>query len=267
MTTLFVSCAKEDAAPDTMEDPVPIDPVIPEEFQAFSGIFDGEGIGCAVNLTKDVLLIFNKSGNKYAWFEEQEIKVIQDVTDNDGPFQDCPFNNIGAIGHWVDSRIYFFDDEGENYSYFDFDPEDVEGSWNDNSLFVFASNSWETYQWGPDNTCPFAKIGAMWAYSSPGTNCFDAAEYEGAIWMANEDGDEIVYYTNNTFQDEKDIDEWTAENNCGGPDGLIPFTNIGAVCRYVKANMIQELFFTEDGTQFCYYTVSEGVFSEIYDLY
>jgi hypothetical protein len=85
--------------------------------------------------------------------------------------------------------------------------------------------------------------------------------------MANEDGDEIVEYTSGEFQNEEDIDEWTAENNCGGPDGLLPIENIGAICRYVKPNMIQEIFFNEEGTQFCFYTVSEGIFSEIYDLY
>jgi hypothetical protein len=258
------SCKKEDTpAPAT-----PID-TFPAEFQALRGIFNGEGIGAAVNLSEDVILLFNLDGSRYAWFEENEIKAEYQLSDNDGHFDGLAFNDIGAAVLMYEYRIYFFDEDGERYTSADFDPENVEGGWNNSNLFSFNSGFSEVESWGPDNTIPYFEVGAMWNFSDPGTDCFDAEENYDGMWIVNGAGTKMIYWQPLTFVwgDEYDTEDWTAENNCGGPDGLMPYDRIGAACRYVKPNLIQELFFNEDGTKFWYYTVSEGVFSEVLSLY
>lgn len=261
---LLNSCAKDDTTSPSGGGSSA--PSLPEEFQDFANIFDGEGVGAAINLTEDILLLFNKSGTRYAWFEEQEVKNVLSVNGSDTHFQDCTINDIGSGMHWTNTRVYLFNEDGERYTYFDFDPSDIEGGSSNFNIFTFSTGYHETHQWGPDNTSPFNEIGCMWPYTSPGSGCFDAYEETAKAWMVNRYGDEIVYY-DGYFGAEMDLEDWTAENNCGGQDGLVPFDRIGAVCRYVKANAIQEIFFNEEGTKFCFHSVSEGIFSEIYDLY
>ena len=110
----------------------------------------------------------------------------------------------------------------------------------------------------------------MWNLSNPGEGCFDAFLEYDVLLMADSNGDELQPYSieNFFFSDGPFPTEiWTAENNCGGPDGIMPFEAIGAATQYVLPNKIMNIFFNQDGTQMVFYTLSEGEFSEIYDLY
>ncbi|MFK7756668.1 MAG: hypothetical protein AB8B53_07030 [Flavobacteriales bacterium] len=280
--SLFIfSCKKEQAADNitneyytvvecdtTHTDSIITSIQLPEEFQAWAGIFDGDGVGAAINLTEDILVLFNLDGTKFAWFEDQEIMATYNLSDNNHFLENCPFSAISAAMVLNTDRFYIFNEDGSEYTAASFNVEDVEGSYNDDDFMTFTENVFALEFWG-DDSIPFSNIGAMWNYSAPNNSCFDATEDWNYYWMVNGSGTEVIQYFSpyGTFNEPIEIENWTAENNCNGQDGLIPFTTVGAACRYKKPNTIQEIFFNQDGTQFSYHNVSEGVFSEVYNLY
>ena len=269
--TLF-SCKKDEAVTPSPPPPPPADTSLvnlPEEFAALEGLFNGNGIGAAVNITEDIILFFNMDGDKYAWFEDNEVHLVKNINDADGHFSNFALDNIGAATLFNGTSIYMFDNSGINYQTMTFDLEDVDEGYIDNDVFAFSASTHQLYEWGPDNTCPFSSISAILNYSKPNA-CFDATE--DVIWtaMINGAGNEYVWYeapTGGLFHSPEEIENWVFENMCNGPDGLLPFDAISAACRYVKPNGIQELFFDEDGKTFTIQNVSEGIFSEIYSLY
>ncbi len=263
------SCKKEEAMPpSTPPEDNTVD--LPEQFAAWKNIFEGNGVGAAVNLHEDVLLLFSMEGDQYAWFEEEEIKAVYNMSDSNGPLSSYSLGSVGAAVVLNQNALYLISDDGDRYMAGSFDNDFIEGSWNNADAISFSGSVHDLYEWGPDNTCPFNSVGAMWNYSGPGSGCFDAFEEYNHYWMINNTGDEMVLYyspSGGNFHDVEELENWTAENNCGGADGLLPFEAVSAVCRIVYPNRITEVFFSEDGTQFTYYNVSEGEFSEVYDLY
>lgn len=267
---VLISCSK-DETPNENGNNDPSGPTLPTEFQDFAGIFDGEGVGAAINLTEDIVILFSTEGDRYAWFEEGEVHAVRSFSDQESHFDDdFRIDQVGAATLVNNSTAYFFDTLGSHYSTATFDPADADEGWNNSNLFSFSSNLHDLTEWGPDNTCPFAAVGAAWPWTDPNEDCFDASIDDEWIHMVNKAGDEYVYYYSpdgGSFDPAEELENWTATNNCNGPDGLIPFEKVGAAFRYIRPNMIQEIFFNEDGTQFCYYAVSEGEFSEVYNLY
>lgn len=265
---ILFSCNKDNN--DKPEDPTSPTSNIPEKFRAFAGIFDGNGVGAAVNLRDDVILLFNQDGDKYAWFEDNEIKGVLNLDDNESAFRSSTIESVGAACLTSETTLYIFDLEGENYTFAHFNSENVSGSWDDEEFFDWSTGSSQTWQWGPDNTIALDRVSALWNLSDPGEDCFDAVFEIDMLNMADGNGDRMqpysiknFYFTDGPFPTEN----WTAENNCGGPDGIIPFNKISAACSYVQPNMIQDIVFNADGTKFSFYTVSQGEWSEIYSLY
>jgi hypothetical protein len=263
---LLFSCKKDDPVP---LDNTPAGQTLPTQFSSWAGLFDGNGVGAAVNLTEDIVLLFNIDGDRYAWFEEGAIQVERDMDAPDSHFADLPLDMIGAAVVLNNGQLYVFNGTGDMYTNINFSVGDVDEAWDDPTIFSYASVH-PLYIWGVDNSCPFDAITAAWSYSDPGTTCFDATSEQLNIWMISETGDEYTRWAfpnGGTFLETDELENWIAENNCGGPDGLLPFEFITAACRFISPNQIQEIFFGPDGKQFCYYSVSEGVFSDIYNLY
>jgi len=254
---------------DELENPMTLTSSFPSEFNVLKGLFNGDGVGAICNLDDDVLIVFDQRGEHYAWIEDNEVKAEYDIDESDSHFQSSQLSSVGAIMRWSYGRVYFFDEQGENYSLFDYDADDVKGSWNDEDFFSFASWSRETFEWGDNGQNPFDRIGAMWPNTIIGDQCQESQLSFGQnSWMVNEDGDEVCYYdSSGSFEDKDDTEDLEMINNCGGDNGSMPFERIAAACRYELPTTTLEVFFSDDGTQFSYYTVGEGVFSPIYDLY
>ena len=241
---------------------------LPTEFMEWANIFEGEGIGAAVNLSEDILILFNLEGDRFAWFEDQEIKAVYDLNENNHVLEGYPFSHVRAALLMDGDDLYLFDEDGQSFAIaYNFNPNQTAGSWDDDDFLSFDEDTYTIQDgWIFGYDFPFNQIEAAWNYSNDNGSCFDALADAFYSWLSN--GYEIGRYeTGNSSDANYDLENWTAENNCGGPDGLIPFESLGAACRYMKPNSIQEIFFNEDGTQFCYYNVSEGVFSEVYNLY
>ncbi len=102
----------------------------PQTYQPLVDLFsddeDGGGIGAMVQVSKSNILIFNKMGDKYAWFNgaTASIKGIFGIKDEASPLGVVPFDRIGATTQLSDSRIYFFDETGLSALRFSYNKND-----------------------------------------------------------------------------------------------------------------------------------------------
>jgi len=102
----------------------------PQTYQPLVDLFkddeDGGGIGAMVQVSKSNILIFNRMGDKYAWFNgaTASIKGVFGIKEEASPLGIVPFDKIGAATQLSDNRIYFFDDSGLNALRFRYDKND-----------------------------------------------------------------------------------------------------------------------------------------------
>lgn len=242
---------------------------IPSEFSAFEDSFDGNGIGAAVNLKNDVILLFNIDGDQYAWFENNEIKAVFHLDNNESAFRSSALETVGAAGLMSETRLVIFDAAGENFTFADFNANNVSGNWDEVDFFSWTSESNPIAEWG-DGNYALEGLSALWNLSNVGDTCMAATVQIDIINMVDGNGDTMQpfsaqgnFFSNGPFPTQI----FTARNNCDGDDGMMPFEEIGAACSYVDGSEIKDIIFNAEGNQFTFYTVSEGVFSEIYDLY
>lgn len=242
---------------------------LPAEFSALFNIFDGQGIGAATNINDDIMLFFSTDGTEYAWFEDNEIKKVASVDEENGLFDGMAFNNIGAIIDYEEEKLVAFNSSGGNYQWISLDPLAVPGASADNDLFTFGS-VYSLTDWGIDFSCPFEKVGAMFGFSKEAEGCTITEDDDLYMWMVNEDTDEIVRFIKEspgTFEEDLEIDVWRSNSICGGSPAIFPLAGIGAACVYdPDAGIYQELFFSPDGTEMVILTPSTGKFSEVHKL-
>ena len=84
----------------------------------FSDDADGGGIGAMAHVADSNLLVFNKQGDRYAWYNGNsgDVKAIFSIDDPDSPLGVVPLDDIGAAVQLNDFRIYLFDKRGLNAS-------------------------------------------------------------------------------------------------------------------------------------------------------
>ena len=279
---LLCSCSKEEPIGEngSMAEPKT---EIPAPFTALAGLFDGNGIGAAVDLDEEVMLLFNMDGDKYAWYEDEEVKAIYDLQDANGPLSDIPLSSVGAAGRVAvydagKATIYFVTTEGDSYCAGRIDNTGNEkgmtgnqkGQYADSDLVDFSGVIHELRVWGPNDTCPYSRIGAIRTLTRLDDNCFDSTLNQYILNMFNGMGNEFVFYrtsTGGSFYSPTKFKYYTAENNCGGPDGVMPIESIAAAGTYLTRAINYEVFFSEDGKSLFFYRASEGIIDQVYPLY
>ncbi|MCK0157565.1 thiol-activated cytolysin family protein [Cellulophaga sp. F20128] len=103
----------------------------PGGYSALTDIFkedeDGGGIGAMVQVAKSNVLIFNKLGSKYVWYNgvTGTIKGTFNITDANSPLGVIPLDNVGAATQLSDVRIYFFDKTGLAANRFKYNKSDA----------------------------------------------------------------------------------------------------------------------------------------------
>ncbi len=91
-----------------------------------------DGIGAMANLFGSDVLIFNKAGDKYAWFNANAAEILSDgnrrifsIHDPEGPLGELQLENVGAAARFPDDgdpRLYISDLNGFKLQIFRFDP-------------------------------------------------------------------------------------------------------------------------------------------------
>lgn len=244
--------------------------MLPTEFKALFNVFENQGIGAAVNLNDDIMLFISIDGQQYAWFEDEEIKKVAAIADEDGLFDGLAFSTIGSAIDYEEERLVFFNKIGGTYQWVDLNPDLVKGGSADNTLFEFSENTYSLWEWGPDNSCPFDELGALLGFSKEPMGCSLVGDDDDFMWMVNDDGDELVRYvkSKNIFEESLELEYWRSESICGGSPSVFPLNSIGAVCVYEPdGEDYKELYFNEEGDEMVILNGTQGSFSEVYQIY
>ena len=243
--------------------------LLPTEFKALFNIFDGAGLGAAVNLSDDVLLLFSKDGQEYAWFEDREIKRTGRLDEQGGQFENLAFSAIGAANPFNDDQIALFNTVGGTYQWLRFDSEMIKGNSSNNNLFELDNGTSSLWEWGNDNSCPFDKVGAVMPFSKTPEGCTSIGDDDDFIWMLNVDGDKLTRYKKETsdFDEIVELEQWRSQNVCGGFPAIFPINTIGAACVFEEDGQdSQELFFTREGTEMVVLNGTRGIVSDVFSL-
>lgn len=90
----------------------------PQGYLALVDLFksdeDGGGIGAMTHVAGSNVLVFNKMGTKYAWYNGNSglVKGVFSIKDANSPLGVVPLDQVGAALRQSNSRIYLFDQTG-----------------------------------------------------------------------------------------------------------------------------------------------------------
>ncbi len=101
----------------------------PQGYRSLVDLFD-DGIGALIHISDSNVVVYNKAGTQYAWYNGNsgDVLGIFDIHDPDGPMGANTFNSIGAGVRFNDSRLYIFDGAGLRNEFFSYDPANVSGN-------------------------------------------------------------------------------------------------------------------------------------------
>jgi thiol-activated cytolysin len=225
----------------------------PIGFASWVDLFD-DGIGAMVNIAQSNVILYNKAGDQYAWYNGNSGKILGKfaIDDPDGPLGASSLGSIGSVVRFAGSncfndansndRLYVFNSDGLEYEIFRYDESLVSGNdlpagpvgtidkdGENNRIYLVN----ETF--GDSGNFQFANDG------------FEAVTRIGFEKMAffAKPGDRYAIYNRSsggTWEDPVDTDKWF--NSRCGQDILI-FDRIGATttisfggssCRYLFVN-------------------------------
>lgn len=106
----------------------------PQGYQSLVDLFaddeDGGGIGAMVQLKDSNILVYNKAGTKYAWYNGNlgEVLGMFDIHDENGPMGVTSFDSVGATVRFSNDQIYVFNQTGLQNEIFEYDPDLAAGN-------------------------------------------------------------------------------------------------------------------------------------------
>ncbi len=98
----------------------------PNQYMGLVDLFE-DGIGALASVSGSDVLVFNKAGDKYAWyngnlpgvFMENDARKIYDLNDTNGPIGAIEFSSVGAAAQVLDGTggyaIYIFNGDGTQF--------------------------------------------------------------------------------------------------------------------------------------------------------
>lgn len=253
---LFFSCSDDEGDSGRVNN-------LPEQFNGLFGAFP-EGVGAATYVAADIAILFNKTGTRYAWYQNNQIQGIFDNDDANGPLGGGAPDAVDAALNYATGMLIFYINGGSEFIVYDYNP----------SQFSLANTSMPTSAFG------------LYRISSPGVilrletqssvlnnpafnNMVSAACRDDAIsgpfrFIFDNTGTEYIPFSfdNLSFGVTRGIDEWN-------PAGEQPFSSIGAAFRFTDRNSDEHIaFINSEGDQICFWDRNTGQrrFSEAYNL-
>jgi len=203
----------------------------PQTYQPLVDLFsddeDGGGIGAMVQVSKSNILIFNKMGDKYVWFNgaTASIKGFFGIKEEASPLGVVPFDRIGAATQLSDSRIYFFDETGLNALRFSYSKNDsalgTSGEAPTDPIGTFLDSKETPFEvisgFGDSGNFPFVNSG------------FQAGVRVGSSTVAffGKPGDEYALYSSSNGSWQNPLDSETWFDNRPNDSGTL-FERVGA---------------------------------------
>ena len=86
----------------------------PGNYEEIGNLFD-EGIGAAAQISGTALVLYNKSGTEYAWYNVAnggETAKIFSINDENGPLGASTFSAIGVAVHFKTGQLYIYNEAG-----------------------------------------------------------------------------------------------------------------------------------------------------------
>jgi thiol-activated cytolysin len=226
----------------------------PASFSSLVDLFkddgNGGGIGAATQVSQSNIVLYNKAGTKYAWYNGNsgEVLGIFDITDENGPMGGCKLEQIGAALRFSDKRIYLFDSTGLKCQILDYNPDPFNGnSLPPNAIGTYRDNIYFVNEiFGDSENFQFIGQGFAGAVRYWKDYSISFFTYPIMHFFRNP-GDKYADYRpigNGVWQDPLDVNEW-------GSKGIV-FEKIGAACRleFASASNTLQLFFNSAGDEF-----------------
>lgn len=101
----------------------------PGNFENIGNIFE-EGIGAATQISGTAIVLYNKSGTKYCWYNVingGETRKIFDIKDANGPLGASTFDAIGAAVLFKTGQLYIYNESGNRAEVFNFNAATLPG--------------------------------------------------------------------------------------------------------------------------------------------
>ena len=225
------------------------------------GVLFEEGIGAAVQLEGTNLILYNKSGTKYAWYnvaDGGETRKIFDIDDPDGPMGASTFTAIGAAIHYNTGIVYVYNEEGNKAELLRYDEPSLASNTLPNDFIgAYDQQNGNNRQWVVDEI--FTDQGGNYPFAGEniGAGCMYFTYQEGPTtnFYFVKEGDRYAGYDPVTGV-------WGGDNltkNWGtGNANQMPFDNISAVCLVSFSPTIKrQLFFNITGDEFTIWNPEE----------
>jgi thiol-activated cytolysin len=200
----------------------------PQGYRSLVDLFD-DGIGAMIHISNSNVVVYNKAGTQYAWYNGNSGDVLGtfDIDDPDGPMGASSFSSIGSGVRFQDNKLYIFDQDGLRNEFMGY----ISASYTGNTLPAGPIGTYEQENsanrvalvneiFGDSGNFQFANRG------------FGAVARVGIETMAyfTRDGDEYALYNrtgNGTWSDPLESTTWF--NNITNEDGQELFERVGAI--------------------------------------
>ena len=214
-----------------------------------------DGIGAMVRLGDSDVLMFNKAGTKYAWFNGNLGKVlggdepkIYDINDPDAPLGDVGLEDIGAATEFQNlstgKQIYLFSKDGKSVQIFNITQSTI-------PVNALPSGMIGAYALNGDILAVNQIFGDSGNFVI-GTDGFEAAVKVGAVRQVyfGQPGNRYQMYNregNGSWEDVQDTEEWFyGQGNLTGKQ----FERVGAATFFTLGNNSgRYLFVNEEGNE------------------
>ncbi len=255
--------------------------VPPLLYADLDGLFE-DGIGAMLNISESHVLIFNKAGDTYAWFNGELPGVYKSGTGEDaqpiffavnenntelplGPLGNVPVGTVGAAVDFSPNVVYIFNNTGNLCNIATVNPANIPNTTlpsevvvtysvnngadpgEDPTIFnvfdIFSSNSSGSFLLNNG-------IGAGVGVGYPNMAFFDRGGTQYQRYDSDNDGQ---------FRDLTDSTEWFfgATTNVGG----VLFENVGAATAFTNGNSTKFLFVNEDSSEIMEWISGDLIFS------
>ncbi|WP_350292325.1 thiol-activated cytolysin family protein [uncultured Croceitalea sp.] len=245
------------------------------------GLFE-DGIGAMLNISESHVLVFNKTGDRYAWYNGNLPGVYKDGAGEDalpilfavneantefplGPLGNVPVGSVGAAVNFGTNVVYIFNDTGNLCNIATVESGNI------------PANSLPTGQvvtYSDNKGSPIFNVFDIFGSNDPGsaifqlTNGIGAGVRLGGVTMAffNREDDKFQqYFSENDGRFKEPVSSvlWLTDDNEGG--SLFP--NVGAGTRFNPGGGgLRYLFVNEEGTEIIEW-ISQGASNGQNDLF
>lgn len=219
---------------------------------------DGGGIGALLNVAGSNVLVFNKKGTEYAWYNaaEGKVKAKFNIKDPNSPLGIVPLDDVGSAVQLGNQRLYLFNKTGLLHSRLSYTLDDWIGN------FEPPTTPMGEFTTDPEDGDQIFLVDDAFS-DTPGYS-FGGLGFEAGVRVGSttyvffaKPGDQNAIYNGTVWKNAQPNSDWFDQSN---PDtdnthtGPELFKNVGAACHVnLSSNSGYRLLVSEDGSELMQY--------------